>query len=46
VTAKHLLGYSFQELRGELIGIYEERNEAEDGSLSLPQEYLVSLIRL
>jgi SAM-dependent methyltransferase len=46
VTAKHLLGERFQELRGELIGIYEERNEAEDGSLSLPQEYLVSLIRL
>jgi SAM-dependent methyltransferase len=46
VTARQLLGERFDELGERLIAIFEERNEAGDGSLRMPQEYLQSLIRL
>jgi SAM-dependent methyltransferase len=47
VTARRSLGEErFAELRAETIEIWERRNEATDGSLDLPQEYLVSLVRL
>ena len=39
-------GERFSELGEKLIAIFEERNEANDGTLRLPQEYLQSLIRL
>jgi hypothetical protein len=41
-----MLGDRFQELRGDLLGIWDERNDADDGTLRVRQEYLVSLIRL
>lgn len=46
VTARRVLGDRFQELRGDLLGIWDEANEAEDGALRFEQEYLVSIIRL
>jgi SAM-dependent methyltransferase len=45
VTAREMLGERFDELGEKLIAVFDERNEADDGSLRLPQEYLVSLIR-
>ncbi len=46
VTAKNLLGERFEELRARIVAIWEEANEADDGSLRLPQQYLLSLVRL
>ena len=46
VTAKQMLGERFGVLRGEIIAIWANNNEADDGRLVLPQEYLVSVIRL
>lgn len=46
VTAKAMLGERFAELRGDAIGVWAGRNQADDGSLRLAQEYLVSLVRL
>ena len=46
VTARKMLGERFGELRERTVAIFEERNEADDGSLRLPQEYLLSVIRL
>jgi hypothetical protein len=34
------------ELGERIVAIFEERNEATDGSLRLPQGYLLSVIRL
>jgi ubiquinone/menaquinone biosynthesis C-methylase UbiE len=46
VTARNLLGDRFGELRARIMAIWAEANEADDGSLRLPQEYLLSVIRL
>lgn len=46
VTAREMLGDRFAELGEKIIAVFEERNEADDGSLRLPQEYLQSVIRL
>ena len=46
VTARAMLGERFGELRERLIDVWREFNEADDGSLSLPQEYPLSVIRL
>jgi ubiquinone/menaquinone biosynthesis C-methylase UbiE len=46
VTAREMLGDGFDELGEKVIGVFEERNEATDGTLHLPQEYLQSLVRL
>ena len=46
VTARAMLGERFQELRERLIEIWSDANEADDGTLRLPQEYLVSIVRL
>lgn len=46
VTAKKMLGDRFGELRERTMAIWAERNEAGDGSLRLPQEYLLSVVRL
>jgi SAM-dependent methyltransferase len=45
VTAQEMLGERFAELGEKLIAIFEERNEADDGSLEMPQEYLLSVVR-
>lgn len=46
VTAKQMLGERFAELHGQILAIWEEVNHADDGTLRLPQEYLLSVIRL
>ena len=46
VTAKAMLGERFNELRGRIVDIWRRRNEATDGRLLLPQEYLLSIVRL
>jgi SAM-dependent methyltransferase len=46
VTAQAMLGDRFQELRDRIVEIWRDRNEADDGSLRLPQEYLLSIVRL
>ncbi|HEX5467838.1 MAG TPA: class I SAM-dependent methyltransferase [Gaiellaceae bacterium] len=46
VIARHVLGERFADLRGEIVALWEEVNEADDGSFVLPQEYLLSLVRL
>lgn len=46
VTARAMLGERFQELRQRIVDIWREANEAEDGTLRLPQEYLLSIVRL
>jgi SAM-dependent methyltransferase len=45
VTAKQMLGDEFDRLRQRLEEIFERRNEADDGSLRLPQEYLLAIAR-
>jgi SAM-dependent methyltransferase len=46
VTARKLLGERFDELRAQIVAIWAEANEADDGRLRLPQEYLLSVVRL
>ncbi|HUG65829.1 MAG TPA: class I SAM-dependent methyltransferase [Gaiellaceae bacterium] len=46
VTARQMLGDRFADLRAEILAIWKRWNEAEDGGLVLPQEYLVSIVRL
>jgi SAM-dependent methyltransferase len=46
VTARNLLGERFEELRERIMAIWAEANEARDGSLRLPQEYLLSVVRI
>ena len=45
-TAKQMLGERFGELREEILEIWNDVNDADDGTLRLPQEYLLSLVRL
>ncbi|MDQ3672060.1 MAG: class I SAM-dependent methyltransferase [Actinomycetota bacterium] len=46
VTARQMLGDRFAALRAEITAIWARWNEADDGRLILPQEYLLSVIRL
>jgi SAM-dependent methyltransferase len=46
VTARAMLGERFGELREQIVAIWRDANEADDGSLRLPQEYLLSIVRL
>jgi SAM-dependent methyltransferase len=46
VTARQMLGDRFAELRSEIMAIWGRWNEAGDGTLRLPQEYLLSIVRL
>ena len=41
-----MLGDRFNELREKVVEIWKNVNEADDGTLRLPQEYLLSLVRL
>lgn len=45
-AARTTLGDRFGELRERVIGIWTRANEARNGRLSLPQQYLLSFIRL
>lgn len=46
VTARAMLGERFQELRDRIVEIWRDRNQGQDGSFRLPQEYLLSIMRL
>ena len=46
VTARAMLGDRFAELRERIVDVWREANEADDGTLRLPQEYLLSIVRL
>ena len=46
VTAKAMLSDRFSEMRERVVDVWRRRNEATDGRLSLPQEYLLSIVRL
>jgi SAM-dependent methyltransferase len=46
VTARQMLGERFAELRSDLLDVWNDRNESRDGGLVLPQEYLLSVVRL
>ena len=46
VTAQRNLGERWPELRGVTLDVFRRRNTSEDGKLVLPQEYLLSVVRL
>jgi SAM-dependent methyltransferase len=46
VTARAMLGDRFAELRERVVDIWRDANEADDGSMRVPQEYLLSIVRL
>jgi hypothetical protein len=46
VTARTMLGDLFEELRQRVVEIWRNANEAIGGRMRLPQEYLLSIIRL
>ncbi|WP_019873909.1 class I SAM-dependent methyltransferase [Sporichthya polymorpha] len=46
VVAARMLGDRFADLRAAVLDVWRRRNEANDGTLVLPQEYLQSLVRL
>jgi SAM-dependent methyltransferase len=46
VMAKAMLGERFAEMRERMVDVWRRRNEATDGRLLLPQEYLLSIVRL
>lgn len=46
VTAQAMLGHRFGELRERIVEIWKNANQAKDGGLRIPQEYLLSVIRL
>jgi ubiquinone/menaquinone biosynthesis C-methylase UbiE len=46
VTARQMLGERFGELREQILEIWSNANESEDGRFVLPQEYLLSIVRL
>lgn len=45
VAARAMLGERFEELRGRVVEIWKNANEARDGNLRLPQQYLLSVVR-
>ena len=46
VSAQAMLGERFAELRSRIVDIWRRANEASDGRLRLPQEYLLSVVHL
>ena len=46
VVARTMLGERFADLKARIVEIWGEANRAEDGGLRLPQEYLLSIVRL
>jgi ubiquinone/menaquinone biosynthesis C-methylase UbiE len=46
VTAQAILGDRFSEMRARIVDVWKRRNEAADDRLLLPQEYLLSIVRL
>jgi SAM-dependent methyltransferase len=46
VTAQRVLGERWPDLRADIVELWIEANEADDGSLRFSQEYLMSIVRL
>ena len=46
VTARQMLGERFGELRADTVAVWARFNESDGGRYRLPQEYLLSVIRL
>jgi hypothetical protein len=46
VTMRGVLGDRFAGLREAIVDVWREANVADDGRFRMPQEYLVSIIRL
>jgi ubiquinone/menaquinone biosynthesis C-methylase UbiE len=46
LTARTMLGDRFSDLRERIMEIWRDANEADDGTFRLPQEYLLSVVRL
>jgi ubiquinone/menaquinone biosynthesis C-methylase UbiE len=46
VTAREMLGERFADLRSAIVAVWTKADEADDGSFRLPQEYLLSIVRL
>jgi hypothetical protein len=46
VTARAMLGDRFAELRERVVDIWRRANQSTDGRFVLPQEYLLSVVRL
>lgn len=46
VMAQKNLGERFEEMRAKVIDIWREHNEAHNGGIRVPQEYLLSVVRL
>jgi ubiquinone/menaquinone biosynthesis C-methylase UbiE len=46
VTARAMLGERFAELRAEIVDVWRKFDKAQDGTFRLPQEYLLSIVRL
>jgi ubiquinone/menaquinone biosynthesis C-methylase UbiE len=46
VTAHAMLGERFAELRTKVVDIWKKANRSTDGRFRLPQEYLLSIVRL
>jgi ubiquinone/menaquinone biosynthesis C-methylase UbiE len=46
VAARGMLGDRFEELRERIVAIWRDANEADDGTVRFPQEYLLSIVRL
>ncbi len=46
VIARKMLGDRFAELRERVVAVWTKANQSTDGRVRIPQEYLVSIIRL
>jgi hypothetical protein len=46
VTARAMLGERFGALRERIVAMWRDANQADDRTLRLPQEYLLSIVRL
>ena len=46
VTLQSMLGDRFEDLRQEVLDVWRRANQATDGHMRLPQEYLISIIHL
>ena len=46
VTARGMLGERWEEMRRDVLQVFEDRNESPDGGFVLQQEYLMSVVRL
>jgi hypothetical protein len=46
VTAQAMLGERFGEFRARIVDVWRKANELKDGRLRVPQQYLLSVVRM